>query len=170
MQLNMNLLVKLGLCLQAIGPVLAADTPGTQLDRNDPIYRASLVKECGDLGVLDVPEGQLESETRHCANHPGHNTSPILGRRTRRGRTTVTDSAGAEVFALAARECAYTDGPKCAKNGYCWKNCGTSGNWCWMTYKTSSGPWLACDADRDCNVSAGTCSGGSCEECGCGGC
>jgi uncharacterized membrane protein YhhN len=31
MQLNINLLVKLGLCLQALGPVSAADTPGNQL-------------------------------------------------------------------------------------------------------------------------------------------
>jgi hypothetical protein len=137
-------------------------------DRNDPIYRASLVKECGDLGVLDVPEGQSESETRHCLEHPGRDATPIsIGRR---GRTTVTDSESAEVFALAARECAYTDAPKCAKNGYCWKNCGTSGNWCWMTYKSPTGPWLSCEADRDCNVSAGKCSGGGCKKCGCGGC
>jgi hypothetical protein len=31
MQLNINLLVKLGLCLQALGSVSAADTPGNQL-------------------------------------------------------------------------------------------------------------------------------------------
>jgi hypothetical protein len=39
-------------------------------DRNDPVYRAALEEECGILGVMEVPEGFLESEVRHCAEHP----------------------------------------------------------------------------------------------------
>jgi hypothetical protein len=40
-------------------------------DRNDPTYRAQLALECGALGILDVPQGFLESEFGHCREKPG---------------------------------------------------------------------------------------------------
>lgn len=53
-------------------------------DRNDPTYRAALIAEYGDLGVLDVPEGRIESEVRHCREHlrfRDHNFPPEFAAR-----------------------------------------------------------------------------------------
>ncbi|KAH7402307.1 hypothetical protein DE146DRAFT_631541 [Phaeosphaeria sp. MPI-PUGE-AT-0046c] len=63
MKLNINLIA----LLAAVGTVAAAPI---EKDRNDPVYRAELEKECGPLGVMDVPPGYKESEVRHCKEHP----------------------------------------------------------------------------------------------------
>ncbi|KAH4222750.1 hypothetical protein HBH64_162270 [Parastagonospora nodorum] len=89
MKLYTGLVAKLFLFLQVLDSVSAASAASEELgvfhpvlilimtgtniehsDRNDPVYRAALIEECGDLGVLDVPEGQPESEIRHCKEHP----------------------------------------------------------------------------------------------------
>jgi hypothetical protein len=57
----------IALCLAVVGAVSAASV---EKDRNDPVYRAELEKECGLLGVMDVPTGYKESEVRHCREHP----------------------------------------------------------------------------------------------------
>lgn len=72
MKLNVNLIA---LCLAAVGTVAAIPV---EKDRNDPVYRAELEKECGPLGVMDVPPGYKESEVRHCRDHPlGHSRPGI---------------------------------------------------------------------------------------------
>lgn len=73
MKLNINLIA---LCLAAVGTVSAAPV---EKDRNDPVYRAELEKECGPLGVMDVPPGYKESEVRHCREHPLGNSGPGSG-------------------------------------------------------------------------------------------
>ncbi|EAT81382.1 hypothetical protein HBI56_204520 [Parastagonospora nodorum] len=72
MKLHTGLIAKLFLFLRVLDSVSAASAASEELgvDRNDPVYRAALIEECGDLGVLDVPEGQPESEIRHCKEHP----------------------------------------------------------------------------------------------------
>jgi hypothetical protein len=139
-------------------------------DRNDPVYRAALVEECGDLGVLDVPEGQLESEVRHCAEHPRNGDSPAaFDRRNRRGSISIADSAATDIFGRAEQKCWYGASLGCRK-GYCWKTCGKRGNWCWLTAFGPSGPWLECSRTSDCDSTVAVCSGGNCKACGCGGC
>ncbi|KAH7395125.1 hypothetical protein DE146DRAFT_659193 [Phaeosphaeria sp. MPI-PUGE-AT-0046c] len=60
------------LYLAAIAPGIEASSVSTaqELDRNDPVYRAALEKECGPLGVMEVPVGVPERKVRHCREHP----------------------------------------------------------------------------------------------------
>ncbi|KAH6643520.1 hypothetical protein C7974DRAFT_419147 [Boeremia exigua] len=69
MKFSASLLASLCLCLQVASAATAA-APAAELDRNDPVYRAKLVEECGDLGVMDVPAGVPERKVRHCRDHP----------------------------------------------------------------------------------------------------
>jgi hypothetical protein len=52
--------------------IFTQSTDNRSSDRNDPVYRAALEKECGILGVMEVPDGFLEREVRHCAGHPSN--------------------------------------------------------------------------------------------------
>jgi hypothetical protein len=140
-------------------------------DRNDPVYRAALIEECGDRGVLDVPEGKLESETRHCAGFSGDNESPFpVGRYARESRASTADGAATEIFGRAARQCWHGKSFGCTKKDgekRCWRKCGKGGEWCWLTVASSTGPWALCDNDDQCKSSILVCSSG-CSSCGCG--
>jgi hypothetical protein len=37
-------------------------------------------------------------------------------------------------------------------NGYCWKQCGDPGEWCWQAVDGGQGGWLTCANDAACNV------------------
>ena len=140
---------------------------------------AALVEECGDLGVLEVPEGADASEYRKCANHPlGENPrkywqslAPIDAEFVKRDAlANPVDLKGANIFDRAAQACYYQAGLGCS-GGYCWKACATPGDgkWCWTAGGDGGGPWLTCGSYSDC--SSGSSCGKNCKPgnkaCGC---
>lgn len=139
-------------------------------DRNDPVYRAALEEECGPLGVLDVPDGALESEVRHCRDHPLSLKYPQLLRdhvhpsewpmeaeKETKGRKHLAhdpdflpDPSGSLQFG-------------CEK-GTCWRVCDSPRGWCWVALNAQDGPWVECSVDGQCGRDIGTvCSGEDCQ-------
>lgn len=81
---------------------------------------AALVEKCGDLGVMDVPEGKDPADYRDCASHP-------IGRAPQSDARALK---GGEIFRRAALGCA-RNASGCER-GWCWKKCNEStGAWCW---------------------------------------
>ena len=203
MKLHTGLIAKLFLFLRVLDSVSAASAASEELgvfhpililittdtniehsDRNDPVYRAALIEECGDLGVLDVPEGQPESEIRHCKEHPRWRDPTFVpdfaalaekeakltaeSRRGKRGHTSSTQDAAANIFGRDALACSYGSDQYGCTDGSCWRVCGSRGSWCWLTVGTGNGPWLKCSIASQCAWEIGVCSEGSCGSCGCG--
>ncbi|KAL8810444.1 MAG: hypothetical protein Q9200_002571 [Gallowayella weberi] len=50
---------------------------------------------------------------------------------------------------LVARDCWFGASYGCSK-GYCWKSCGTRGQWCWLATNNGAGPWFKCSNDQMC--------------------
>lgn len=46
------------------------------------------------------------------------------------------------------QSCATTWGG--CENGYCWRRCDASGEWCWLAEGQGHGPWVTCSRDSDC--------------------
>ncbi|KAK8106593.1 hypothetical protein PG999_009952 [Apiospora kogelbergensis] len=71
---------------------------------------------------------------------------------------------------LEKRACWYGAAVGCTK-GYCWKKCDGQGSWCWTAGLASGqGPWITCNADRDCNAAmacGAAVAGQACANCGC---
>jgi hypothetical protein len=168
-------------------PILILITTGTNIkhiDRNDPVYRAALIEECGDLGALDVPEGLSESEIRHCKERPRWRDPTFVpnfaalaeeeaklaaeSRHGKRGHTSSTQDAAANFFGRDARACWYGSDQYGRTDGSCWRVCGSRGSWCWLTVGTGNGPWLNCPIASQCASGIGVCSEASCDSCGCG--
>ena len=38
------------------------------------------------------------------------------------------------------------------ENGYCWKQCGDPGEWCWLAFDGGNGGWVTCANDGACNA------------------
>lgn len=163
MKLSASLLVSLCLRLQAVSaaaaPVHAAELYVLYLllhlrtmsdwilhrDGNDPIYRARLVKECGDLGVLDVPAGVPENKVRHCEEHPLSRDPKFVPdfsagtvdptHRGKRNQASAVNRAATEIFgrgALKSRDCFYGSEQYEYFKKSCWRVCGSHGSWCWV--------------------------------------
>jgi hypothetical protein len=147
-------------------------------DRNDPVYRAELEAECGRLGVMEVPEGAEENTIRHCLEHPRFGDStfhPVPARVSDQERLNAAElrgSSGAdeavnELFSKKTSACLKGSRQFGCKDGTCWRACGSSGNWAWLTAKYGVGPWLKCSIDAQCDYGIGVSSGEGCESCGC---
>ena len=105
--------------------------------------------ECGALGIMDVDMSKLPSsvntsEIRTCAGHP----------------------AGTSPDALTKRSCYWGKKRAGCSKGYCWKKCGSNGQWCWSAYNDGYGDWIGCNKDSQCNVNQ-ACGLGNCKDCGC---
>lgn len=119
---------------------------------------AALVEECGDLGVMEVPEGADPANYRKCADHP-------LGASRRKYEQSLAPSdleefekrspaelKGADIFGRAAQACYYDAGLGCS-GGYCWKACGSNGQWCWTAANANGdGNWFKCSTYTQCNT------------------
>ncbi|KAL8377413.1 hypothetical protein RB595_008202 [Gaeumannomyces hyphopodioides] len=139
------------------------------------------IRECGALGVMEVPEGEAHPENyRKCKEHP---LSLLPG-----GMPTPSDASDDSLalegraadadpgHRLFARACLKGDATIGCEKGYCWKACGKSGSrqWCWMADKLGKGGWTTCSSALHClGKSVGSdqradCSVGNCKACGCG--
>ncbi|KAJ7501639.1 hypothetical protein B0H11DRAFT_1799798 [Mycena galericulata] len=119
--------------------------------------------ECGALGVMEVPEilpeGVDPTAIRKCAGHPlgingtrpGHNSLEGL---VRRACVTSGPTVGCEVESGV---------------GYCWKVCGTGGEWCWTASNGGFGGWDTCITASNCGTDNNEygCGAGGCNNCGC---
>lgn len=109
---------------------------------------------CGDLGVMEVPEGIDPSTVRVCREHPDGISSPEV-------------ESSADV--LQKRKCWRGRAVGCSKKGWCYRSCDNGGNgaWCWTTKGSPYGDWKGCRSHGDCSRDD-PCSGGGCKDCGCG--
>lgn len=109
-------------------------------NRNDPLYHEQLEEKCGDLGVMEVDEDQVESEVRHCLNHPSRGLpdfDAIAARRgeermfgdavprVRRGRFSTNRPAPTNVFGRdSLASCWYSSERFGCSKGCRWTVCG----------------------------------------------
>ncbi|KAH7401953.1 hypothetical protein DE146DRAFT_787696 [Phaeosphaeria sp. MPI-PUGE-AT-0046c] len=154
----------LGLCLiglKAVGVFSAALEPNlvAGLDRNSPENHAALEAECGDLGVMEVPEGAGvdQSKVRHCAGHPnGRSRFPDINGNSpsgwdayiasvedtnpadninvddRRDPPPASSGAGTpkQLFGRGTAVCMTGQyNYGCNHGGYCWRVCGGEGDY-----------------------------------------
>lgn len=122
-------LVYLALALQATGVFGARTAEET----------AALTLECGDLGVMQIPEGADPAAYRKCANHPlgdskskfpPHSVDPSDMKK----RANSAQLKGAEIFSRAKQACEWNSRGGCSGR-YCWKACGNAGEWCWYVFR-----------------------------------
>jgi hypothetical protein len=128
--------------------------------------------ECGALGVMDVsslPAGTDLSLVRKCAAHPLGDARPF-------DFDDVSVPGGAEVTTLnkmdlgaRGEDACVTSSPLGCSSGYCWKTCGSAGEWCWTAVGDGSGPWIKCQTYTQCNIdqSCGKGCGLGNKSCGC---
>ncbi|KAJ7232483.1 hypothetical protein B0H12DRAFT_1145201 [Mycena haematopus] len=118
--------------------------------------------ECGALGVLEVPdvlpEGVNPTDIRTCAGHP----LEVNG--TRANRDGFQGLAARACVTDATLGCTVENGV-----GYCWKVCGTGGQWCWTASNGGYGGWDTCISAKDCGTDNNEfgCGAGGCDSCGC---
>lgn len=96
---------------------------------------------------------------------PAGRPSPDDGR----GTVNATDLAEGG-NPLEARACWNGADYGCNRDGYCWRKCGSAGEWCWLAADSGSGPWLKCVDDKQCspgNTRGSGCGKGDCDACGC---
>lgn len=118
-----------------------------------PASIEDLVTECGALGVMKVdkeslPPGVNPDNVRKCLNHP---------------EGLLRQPQENEVF---KRDCWKRASLGCSNSGYCWRQCGQNGEWCWAAEEGGLGSWIRCSKWQDCNVNM-ACGGGGCDVCGC---
>ena len=135
-------------------------------DRNDPVYRAALEKECGSLGIMDVPSGNLESEVRHCANHP-LGRDPNFEAMLSGSSAMRNEHAPANILAREKSVCSEIVAPFGCDRGYCWKQCGSFGQWCWSAHGDGYGPWAMCHHGKDCSYKSLVCGASDRKDGGC---
>ncbi|EFY95661.2 IDI-2 precursor [Metarhizium robertsii ARSEF 23] len=83
-----------------------------------PASIEDLDAECGALGVMKIdkdtlPPGVNPDNVRKCLNHP---------------ESLVREKGDKKIF---ERQCWKGGEYGCSHNGYCWRQCGPSGRWCW---------------------------------------
>ncbi|ATY66322.1 kinase domain [Cordyceps militaris] len=122
------------------------------------VDRRAAEEECGALGVMEAPAAAyLNGGTvRKCRDHPmgsnrGFDMSDTVAnapfqqperRDSRRDTKPIPDAL--------AKRCERTAGWGCGNGGYCWKNCGRNGEWCWTAADDGNGPWARCNTWKDC--------------------
>ncbi|KAH4066206.1 hypothetical protein HBI70_172220 [Parastagonospora nodorum] len=179
----------MGLCLLGLkvtGVLSAALEANVNagLARDVAANYAALEAECGDLGVMAVPEGTDPKDVRHCAEHPeGRNRYPSIDTSSDpeephklnvvvRAPEAVSESGSVSAEELFGRDTLVCNSDKspfnCSHGGYCWRECGwKNGPWCWLAGGNGSGPWMRCRQMRDCDYNrGGNCCVGA-GSCGC---
>lgn len=119
----------------------------------------SAAAECGNLGVMEVPdtlpEGVTADKVRKCAAHPLDANGESLSREVN------------DLVKRGAQECETKASFGCSK-GFCWKVCGPGGEWCWTASDEGTGPWKTCNTFKDCGSDDSFACGVECgEKCGC---
>ncbi|KAF7373482.1 Protein kinase domain protein [Mycena sanguinolenta] len=120
--------------------------------------------ECGALGVMKVPdvlpEGVSATDFRKCAGHPFE----VNGTRINHDGTLGLVNRAADTCETGAPYgCTMKKGI-----GYCWKVCGSGGEWCWTASNSGTGAWDTCNTYKDCGTdNAAYGCGVGCDSCGC---
>jgi len=152
----------------------------------DDLSPTTDVEECGDLGIMPIPDGADPSLYRKCLLHPLGNINPTKDDEGSNIAPSIPDLEGKvwpqeqdelmEAISrledspnnvLAIRSCWYTSWYGC-KDGYCWSRCGCcpelTGYWCWTAADRGRGPWLRCSRNDQCNpfLSETIACGGGC--------
>ncbi|KAK6539393.1 hypothetical protein TWF694_009618 [Orbilia ellipsospora] len=137
--------------------------------------------ECGELGLLEVhnlPSGVDHTQLRKCAGHPmGRdrdlpNASLVYWTDEQREKAQNAPkldarSVVATLSGRGANACWNGASTGCSK-GYCWKTCGSNGEWCWTAANGGAGDWLKCSNGNECTD--GSACGQGCfqsKACGC---
>lgn len=121
---------------------------------------AAVPNTCGSLGEFhpaSLPAGVDPTQLRHCAEHPLGPAADIQKREA--------EAAGAAFPELDKRACWWGKSAGCT-DGYCWKSCGSRGEWCWTAINSGYGDWQTCSSDSNCKTSM-ACGRGDCKKCGC---
>jgi len=138
------------LAFAAMTPLVAA---------GDCLYKGNEAV-CGDLGVMnvapsDIPKGVLASEVRLCADHPNGGRDRELDPKNGASLAPVEDEKRIQPSpkTLFERRCTLSHPYGCSE-GFCWKVCGKSGQWCWTAAAKGSGHWRGCHSWMDCGMDA----------------
>ncbi|KAF7373480.1 Protein kinase domain protein [Mycena sanguinolenta] len=104
--------------------------------------------ECGALGVMQIPDvlpdGVSRTDFRKCASHPFE----VNGTRINHDGTLGLVARAADTCETASPYgCTVSNGV-----GYCWKVCGSGGQWCWTASNYGAGPWDTCNTFKDCGI------------------
>lgn len=87
-----------------------------------------------------------------------------------RGTIPATSLANSNnINNLVERDCWY-GAPYGCSDGYCWRTCGQTGEWCWLAANNGNGAWLTCSNAGQCapgSVGGASCGKGDCGACGC---
>ena len=147
------------IALQAVA-ALALATPEVQVK---PVFQprniTALQEECGNLGVMPVPEGADPSKYRHCLRHPsGHDLGPTEPN-SFDGTQGLSRREDSPANVLGKRACWKGRSYGCSSGNsqdkwFCWKRCGSdynAGQWCWLAADRGNGPWLTCSVDDQCD-------------------
>lgn len=111
---------------------------------------------CGDLGVMDIapadlPAGVQPSEIRLCADHPMGRDRELDPKKGASLAPVEDEKVAPSAKMLFERKCSFGAPYGCSK-GFCWKQCGKGGEWCWAAGAGGTGPWKGCHSWQDCGV------------------
>ncbi|OAA73493.1 protein kinase domain protein [Cordyceps fumosorosea ARSEF 2679] len=124
-------------------------------------------EECGALGVMEAPASAYLNGgvVRQCRDHPmGSDRGLDINDEVANAPFKQAEARNSVPDTLTKR-CPRTAAWGCGNGGYCWKNCGRNGEWCWTAGNYGNGPWARCSSWKDCGFDdmRYSCSGG----CGC---
>ncbi|KAL8815161.1 MAG: hypothetical protein Q9223_005680 [Gallowayella weberi] len=81
-----------------------------------------------------------------------------------RGTIPATSLANSGNTSKLVERCWYGSPYGCS-NGFCYRSCGSAGEWCWLAANNGNGAWLTCGSDNQCapgSVGGAACGKGDC--------
>ncbi|KAI7758661.1 hypothetical protein LZL87_007052 [Fusarium oxysporum] len=92
------------------------------------------------------------AEVRLCADHPLGCDRELEPEKGASLAPSVKDEGALLVGKrLFERKCSFSAEYDCSK-GYCWKQCGKNGEWCWTAVSGGTGPWRGCHSWQGCGI------------------
>lgn len=149
----------------------------TAMAFSSAIPDANAVDECSGLGgamsiLADkLPEGVTPSDVRKCVEHPLGRERYLEEASLAPPEDTKKNSTQLETrnpLNERAADACYNAAPYGCSKGYCWKSCGSNGEWCWTATKGGLGSWITCSTYQDCGTTTYACGiGGVSGGCSC---
>jgi hypothetical protein len=132
---------------------------------------------CGTLGLMTYEPSSLfqnvkQEDIRKCLEHPiGDRGSlalssiaPTPDYKDEKAVESEIASSSNPLTEPTAQLC--ESAPYGCTRGYCWRNCGEGGQWCWTAKNEGLGDWITCTKFQDCADTKAAC-GRNCARCGC---
>ncbi|KAJ5127899.1 hypothetical protein N7448_008678 [Penicillium atrosanguineum] len=137
-----------------------------------------IADECRSLGgamsiqAHELPEGVSASDVRKCVEHPlgreRYFEDASLAPFNEEQKKNSTQFETRDPLDERAADACYTAAPYGCSKGYCWKSCGSNGEWCWTANKAGLGSWITCSKYQDCGTTTYACGiGGASGGCSC---